>query len=201
VLHDPIPTLSPLSEFDLRIEYNICPEKKIYLHIGALDERKGTLHILDSLQYIPVTKQKKICLILAGKASNGFTLSLTNKIELVKQCDVQLIWINEFVSNSKMKSLFNQCDYVLIPYKNTEASSGILGHAVASEKIIIGTKGGLLGEIISTNNFGILIENVEPIAIAESMINIENITFNKKNAIKFIREHTLISFTETILKQ
>ncbi len=47
-----------------------------------------------------------------------------------------------------MKSYFEQTDYFLIPYKNVESSSGILGHAIAAGKPVIATDKGLIGDFV-----------------------------------------------------
>ena len=52
VLNDPIPVLQPLDGFNIHDLYNIEPERKILLHLGALSDRKGTLEFIRSALFV-----------------------------------------------------------------------------------------------------------------------------------------------------
>ena len=117
-----------------------------------------------------------------------------------KENNVQVIWDNQFVTNDLMKSLFDNCNVVLMPYKNTEASSGILGHAMASNKKIITTGTGLLKEIIENYTKGEILELVNPKSIAH-VIETMNLASNKESDLmdKFLIEHSPENFSKKIL--
>jgi len=172
MLPDPIPDLKPLDDFDIYDYYNIDRKSKIFLHIGALGNRKGTFEVIESALFLPKEKQKEITILLVGCVSNNEieTLMLKKIATSSKNSDVNIVWDNQFVSNAQMKSLFNQCHAVLMPYKNAEASSGILGHAVAANKKVIATSGGLLKDLIKENNLGVLIPKVTAKTIAHALI-------------------------------
>jgi glycosyltransferase involved in cell wall biosynthesis len=176
MLPDPVQNSIIKSDYDIFSEFNIERNKIIYLHIGGLAERKGSLDILDSIEYIDKETQKKICFIIAGKPDSGIVQKLTEKVDYYKKIsNMDIIYINRFIENDKMKSMFEQCHFVLIPYKNVESSSGILGHAALANKPVIGCSEGLLGELISKYNLGYTINSITPRAIAEKI----NITYNK----------------------
>lgn len=201
MLPDPIPLLNPLEGFDIYEEYNIDKNRKVFLHIGSLGDRKGTFQIVDSAKYISFEKQAEIFILLVGKAENSSAAEIiSNKIkDNVENSKVQIVWDNQFVSNEKMKSLFDQSYSILMPYKNTEGSSGILGHAAAANKKVISTGKGLLKEIIEEYQLGVLLENVTPNEIALTMEKVflchdENIKLNK-----FVLEHSPNKFSELII--
>jgi glycosyltransferase involved in cell wall biosynthesis len=176
MLPDPIQEIESTNEYDIRIEYKIEEQRKLYLHFGALAERKGTIDILESIAYIENELQPKISFIIAGKPDSSIEELLKEKIAYYqKSSKVQIIYINQFIENKKMKALFDQCDFVLIPYKNVESSSGILGHSAIAKKPVIGSPNGLLGELISGYNLGYLIQN----NTAESIGNKINETYNQ----------------------
>ena len=113
---------------------------------------------------------------------------------------VDIFWDDQFVGNALMKSLFNQCFAVLMPYKNAEASSGILGHAVAANKKVIITGKGLLKELIKENELGVLLNNVTPSEVAQKMVELlllKNQGDRKKNV--FLKERTPTIFAERLL--
>jgi len=201
VLADPIPVLLPENGFNIRDKFSIPSNKKIFLHFGSLDARKGTLEILEAFNYIEEKYISEITLLLIGTASSSeFDYKIKTRIKSITNNNINshIFYKNEFVSNSKMKSYFEQSDFVLIPYKNSEASSGILGHAVAASKPLISSKHGLIGELIKDNNFGVLLDNITPENIAKSIVKGLNTKFNFNNS-EFVLNHSADSFVNTII--
>ena len=203
VLYDPIPNLSPLKDFDIHSTYDIRPENEIFLHFGSLASRKGTFEVLEAASLLPKAHQRKVTILLVGKPENKTTEQqisaqiLSNR----KRSDVQIIWENSFVSNQTMKSLFLQCSAVLMPYKNPEASSGILGHAIAAKKPVITTGKGLLKELVEENNFGILLEEVKPMTVAKAFLKIRDIRTTDLAYETYLKRHTTNEFSTQLLAQ
>jgi glycosyltransferase involved in cell wall biosynthesis len=201
MLPDPIAELEPLENFDIYRQYSSCKSRKIFLHIGSLGDRKGTFEVIDSARYISEKIQNEIFILLVGMAEDKRTEQII--LDKIKQntakTKVKIVWDNQFVPHEMMKSLFDQSYAVLLPYKNTEASSGILGHAAASNKKIIATGKGLIKELIEDNNLGILLDSVSPIEIAakiDEIFDCQNPS-NSKNS--FVEEHSPIKFAALIL--
>ena len=203
-LADPIPQLTPINNFNIYQHYNISRDQKIFLHIGGLADRKGTLDIIKATEQIPTVLQSKIVVLLVGKG-NGKDVEEKIKRQMVlsKQNTLStIIWDNQFVPNSMMKSLFNDCDIVLMPYKNPEASSGILGHAMASNKKVITTGQGLLKEMVLTNNLGYLLNEVTPKSIASKMIEVLNDTsIYSDNTKNLVASHHPKVFSQLVLEK
>jgi glycosyltransferase involved in cell wall biosynthesis len=201
MLPDPIPELEPLNGFNIYEHYNIEPGRKIFLHIGGLGDRKGTFEIIDAAKSISDENQPDVAILLVGNAANKITEeAMLKKInEATDSTKVQVVWDNQFVSNSMMKSIFEQCSVVLIPYKNTEASSGILGHAVAANKYVIATGKGLIKELIQENDFGVLIDSITPFEIASKIESFLPLQLNNHLSSQFLKSHTPKEFAELII--
>ena len=201
MLPDPIPNLKPLEDFDIYSHYAINQERKIFLHIGALGDRKGTREVIESALHLGKVNQRKVAILLAGKASNAEDEK--SYLELIKdineRTNVHMIWDNQFVPNRMMKSLFNQCDTVLLPYKNAEFSSGILGHAAAANKRVIATNAGLIKNLVNRYQLGSLLDNPNAADLADKMTQIMSIAPNKEGQSKFVEEHSPEVFALTIL--
>lgn len=200
MLPDPIPSLNPLEGFDIYDFYTISRSRKIFLHIGSLSERKGTNEIVDAIDCISEANQELITILLVGKVNNEITASKIKSALENKSSKVQLIWSNDFVTNEMMKSLFDQCDVVLIPYKNAEASSGILGHAAAAKKSVIASGAGLLKEIIEENKLGVLLNEVTPKEIAnkiEGFFENNDVFYDKNDT--FVQIHSVNKFAQLVL--
>jgi len=201
MLPDPIPALTPAEGFDLRQHYKIEESRKVLLHIGSLGDRKGTFEIIESAALIAEELQSQICILLVGKAGNLETeKQIADGINKVSaKTKVKILWDNQFVPNDVMKSLFNQSDVVLMPYKNAEASSGILGHAMDSKTPVIATGSGLLKDIVLGYGAGALIDKVTEASIADAIGTINLSEYNATAVERFVQEHSSQRFVRTIL--
>lgn len=203
VLPDPIPIIKPTPNFSVRRNFKINSSRKIFLLFGSLSERKGVFEVLDSFNYLDKEEITNISLLLIGKANNETEQLIRHNISIIikKHSESQLIFINEFITESTMKSYFDQCDFVLLPYKNIESSSGVLGHAVAAGKPVIATNKGLIGNLVLKNNLGILLDDINPVEIASKMklaISKPNCKVNNQS---YIESHKPASFAYILLKQ
>ena len=201
-LPDPIPKIEALKEFSIHKYYKIEKERNIFLHIGSLGRRKGTLEVIKSLNYIPESSWKDIAILLVGKVSNDEERSeITNQFKSWQtQSNVKLIWDESFVTNEMMRSIFLQSDVVLIPYKNVEFSSGILGHAASAGKPVLATNGGLIRELVTKYELGSLLSVPDAKCIAEGMLSNPNVGFNEHLAQDFVKKHSTFNFCKTLFE-
>lgn len=167
-LNDPIPVLEPMHGFDCHTRYHLEPGRKILLHLGALDHRKGTLEFIRSATHIGAGQQEELAYLVAGSpSSKEMEEQIEQQIRIVNETTrVKAIYEPGFLPDAKMKSMLDQCYAIVIPYRNPEASSGILGHAASAGKPLIATGKGLLKELIEDYRLGLLIEGVAPALIA-----------------------------------
>jgi glycosyltransferase involved in cell wall biosynthesis len=201
VLPDPVPIFTPMPDFLIRETFNIESNRRILLHFGGLAERKGTFAILEAFNHLEINDIHKIALLLIGKADAKTNNIILGRIAALKKKypESLIVYKNEFVPYSMMKSFFDQCDIVLIPYTNVETSSGIIGHAIASNKPVIGINNGLLGEMIVENKAGIAIEKSTPELIASGIVTaLKNPVIGYKNE-KYLTEHSIEMFASIIL--
>jgi glycosyltransferase involved in cell wall biosynthesis len=204
-LGDPVTDFTPAPDFDLRFAYHIPAGNKIFLHVGTIEPRKGTLEIIDSLKYIDESIRANLQIIIIGKASKSFEQVIRQKIEEIKTSGGEnIIYENTFLENDRLKSLFEQVDFILMPYKNTEASSGILGHAIINRKPVIGPKQGLLGNLIAQNKLGYLLDSVDSVSIAKAITTCFYAPpeiCNEEMRLDYLDSHTSDKFATIILEQ
>ena len=198
-LPDPIPVIEEEANFDLRKRFEIGQDKKILLHFGSLRESKGTIELIQALNLLSDEIAPKCCLVIAGTPLNAqMETKVNSAIKNVKK--VQIVYFNEFISNSKMKAFFKQCNLVVMPYKNALASSGVIGHAIIAGKPVISTQQGLIGEIIKTNWKGELINRIEPEKIAKAIEKSFSSVYPDVDTKNFIEEHTPNHFAKLLLE-
>lgn len=174
VLPDPIPDYEEDPHFNPYKYYKINLSKKILLHVGGLDYRKGTLEIIESIDELSKQFSESYAMIITGKANKEFDAKIIEKIKNIRNKNFKLVYENTFISNEKLMTLFKNAEIVLIPYKNPEASSGILGYAMKYGKKVIAPANGLLGEIVSENNLGMTLNYINQNSIAQAINILEN---------------------------
>lgn len=146
--------------------------KITFLHFGGMGERKGTFDILDAIEQLTDDELKQSKFIFAGRiVSNPETYKhFIDRIDKLKRKSLHtnIVFQEGFLPFDQLDTLLEQADYILVPYKNTEQSSGVISHAARFSKPVIGPKEGLLGYLIDTYCMGHSLERIngETLAIA-----------------------------------
>jgi hypothetical protein len=164
------------------------------------------LDIIDSVKYLHEDIRLNISIIIFGKATVSFDQLIKQKIkDVTANFKVSIIYENAHVANDRLKSIFEQTDFILMPYKNSESSSGILGHAVVNKKLVIGPVAGLLGFLIKENKLGFLLDPVNAVSIAAAITDCFYLSPPEYREDKirnaFLSTHTSDIFANIILSQ
>jgi glycosyltransferase involved in cell wall biosynthesis len=168
---DPIPLIYPIDTFNVYQKYNISPGRKILFHFGSLSGRKGTEELIESVRHMDDDLRSQLAILILGKTYPDYSAHLLSKINVIKKRfpNTEIIFENVFLMDREMKTILSQCFCVVLPYKRTFSSSGIIGHAAASAKLIIGPSSGLIGRLILENNLGITIDKITPYNVAKAI--------------------------------
>ena len=144
--------------------------KLTFLHFGSLARRKGTIDILHALTMLSKDEQQKIHVIFAGHIQEEIRKEFYLLTDELRH-DVEFEIYDEFVSYKTIEELCSVSDYILIPYKNTAQSSGLIAYAAKYSVPVIGPKAGLLGRLIKKYGLGILLDNSDGISICHAIQN------------------------------
>lgn len=180
---------------EIKQEYNIGSDKEIFIHIGGLTRRKGTIEILDAIAQINAERLKDKCFVFAGRVIEDIEIDFYEKIEKLKD-NVQIIVLDQFCEYSVFAELCTIASYIIIPYKNTAQSSGICSYAAQFKVPVIGPTEGLLGSLIRDNGLGCTIKEITADKIAE-LINsgeYKNIKTDKIKAEEYLETSTPKNF-------
>lgn len=201
MLPDPIPTYEEEGGFDLHKNYNIPIDKKILLHPGTIDPRKGTYEIIEAIDFLAVKEIKDYAILIVGKANSTVESIVSKKIKELNNKKFTIVFDNSFVSNQRLKSIFLQSFAVLMPYKNSEASSGVLGHSIIANKCVLAPNSGLIGELIHEHEFGVLVEKIKPLDIAKGIELLGRFKLDITRVNNFISCHTVQMFSKVIFSE
>jgi len=208
MLPDPVPVLTPDPSFNLREKFNIESHRKIFLHIGSLTRRKGTLGILEAMKYLGEDELDKFSLVILGQADMEVDSAIrTYPPQPLPRPGrgqgggyVSLIYQNKFLTPAIFKSCIDQCDLLLAPYRYNESSSGIAGHAIAAGKPLLGVRKGLLGETIAEHGKGIFIQEATPAEISDGIRRALAVEIKASISRRYLEQHTGAIFAGNLLK-
>ncbi len=203
MLPDPVPVLMPEPGYNLREQFSIPDNHKIFLHIGSLLKRKGTLDILDSLQYLSQDELSKFTLLILGHAEPDMDQEIRTHLPPLPVSGRGLgggyVYQNTFLPPQVFKSTLDQSDLVLVPYRYSESSSGIAGHAIAAGKPLLAIRKGLLGDTVAEHGSGIFIDACDPIEIANGLKRALSANLQGKISKRYLQSHTKETFSRLMV--
>lgn len=191
-LPDPVPNIDISSVRSIREKLGIQDSGYVYLHFGGLTERKGTLEILKAIMITDEKTLSNKSFVFAGKVYDDIREEFYNLLEQAKQ-RTNILVFDEFCQYDFLYNLCKTCDCILIPYKMTNLSSGILGYAALFNKPVIAPEQGLIGDIVRENSLGITLRDVSASGISAAFnIYPESIINN------YVTENSVDNFINTL---
>lgn len=197
-LPDPAMKTAIINNIDIREKYNIPKEKRIFLHFGTLSARKGTLTILECIKLLPSDFLNKVAFIFAGRIEKEIENEF-NRLLLKCNSLVQIIVINNFCSYELLAQFCLSSDALLIPYKITSNSSGLLGYSALYNIKVIAPAEGLLGNLVRYYNLGYTIKDLNKKKLSDKIIDIVANSANVKFDSNYLEINNEYNFVKTII--
>ncbi len=148
-----------------REELGACNDDKVILHFGGMNIRKGTLTLLEAACSMSKEHLKDKIFVFAGIVSMDIKEKFDDYIlQLQQKCRV--VKFEDFCAYEFLADLCYSCDCIVVPYKNTSYSSGVIGDAAQYLKTVVGPSDGLLGKLIRRNRLGVTMNDNNPVALA-----------------------------------
>lgn len=154
---------------NIRSDFGITQNDILYLHFGGLNRRKGTLDIMEAIDLLSSEDLKSKVFIFAGKIDDNIKKEF---YELKKKNEYKskIIVFDEFCSYEFINNLCFSCDCILVPYHNTNQSSGVIGYAGYFKKPVIAPSKGLLGYLVREYNLGITLQEMDNQNLSKSIL-------------------------------
>lgn len=171
--------------------------KTVFLHCGGMSTRKGTFTILESIKKLSAEDRKKAVFIFAGRIAQEEKSEFEEQIKQLSHV-VNIFFFEGFLSFERLAGLFKQSDYILVPYKNVEQSSGIIGHAAQYNKPVIGPAEGLLGTLISEYKLGYTVAYLDADKLKKVISQLINEEAHIMDGSAYLREASAENFAKTI---
>jgi len=169
-LPDPVQVLSNAKSQleEMRNKLGINSNRKIFLMFGVFEKRKGIFQLLKAIELLPLNLCQNLCLLLVGSIGSESQV-ITWTYKLSRFLEVQVVNLDQFVSNQDVQLFFEMADVVLAPYQHHVGMSGILVRAAAAQKPVLSSDFGLMGEIVRRYSLGLAIDTTKPTEIAKGL--------------------------------
>jgi glycosyltransferase involved in cell wall biosynthesis len=173
--------------------------KIVFLHFGGLSVRKGTVDILKSIELLDNSLLEKVCFIFAGYLNEDIKATFNGLVS--KYSDkVQIEVFEGFCRYEFLGSLCSLADYLLLPYRSSSYSSGLLSFAAQFNLPVIGTSEGLLGSLIRSYRLGYSYKIKSPDDLAHALEKHIRMPSVKIDGRKYMEENTISNFQRIIFE-
>jgi len=175
---------------DVRQEIGVEDGRQMILHLGYLEERKGTLDVFEMIKNTPETDEKKYCVVFAGRLDEEIKDSFYKTINEL-DTSVQVIVQIGFLPYDMMGSLVKSADKVLLPYRTVNASSGIIGYCAQFKTPVYVPAKGLIGKLVADYKIGMTLDKFN------NLNDLAEITIDECD---YCESHTVEDFINDIYK-
>jgi len=150
---------------------------KRLLFFGFIRHYKG---LSDLLCAIPqVLNSYPVELVVAGEFWSKTKTETVAEIERL-QINDRVTIIDHYVKNEEIPQLFDNCDIVVLPYREATGSA-VANLAVEMEKPLVVTDVGALPSCVIPGKTGWIAEAANPVSLAENIIKALETPFNPEN--------------------
>jgi glycosyltransferase involved in cell wall biosynthesis len=171
--HGIIPLQNPPDPTDARKKLNLPSDRQIILFFGGIRPNKGLDILLKALEIVKSrTRNRRVLLVIAGSLLGRFNFESYS--DMIKKSDLSeyVQTFIHFIPEEEVDYFFAASDLVVLPYLKFEAQSGVLLRAYAHKKPVIVSNVGAMGELISSDEVGLVVEPGDAEPLAEAIISI-----------------------------
>jgi len=176
-----------------REKLNLPLDKKIILSVGNLIEVKGHKYAIEAMNEI-LRKRKDVLYIIGGSGPLREKLQKQIKDLGIQDC-VKLIG---FVPDDKINLWMNACDLFVLP-SLSEGNPTVMFECLGCGKPFIGTKVGGEPEIITSEDYGYLVEPANPKELSEKILIALDKEWDEEYILNYAKQFTWGRIAEEII--
>ena len=138
----------------------LSPEIPTLLFFGRIEKYKGLGVLLEAVKIVD-SNQASFNLVIAG---GGDLPAMPRDLTFVN-----LVLANRFIRDAEVRSFFENCDVVVLPYTGA-TQSGVIPMAYAFSKPVIASRIGALKEVVNDGITGLLVRPGDPSDLANAIL-------------------------------
>ncbi len=154
----------PRDTLECRKMLDLPQDKKIILTVGNLEPVKGQKYLVEAVQKVIRERKDVLCVIVgAGKVRT----TLTRQIRSLGLEDYIMLVGGK--PHGEISLWMNACDFFILPSLN-EGNPTVMFETLGCGKPFVGTRVGGVPEIITSDEYGLLVEPADPDDLAEKIL-------------------------------
>ncbi len=147
VLPDPWPTTPRQDARQARQQLDLPDDRCLFLHFGVAAHRKGLSDAIAAWQGLP--DANRATLIRVGPTSQEH-LDALGPLKAQGRAIVR----NKRISDAEIDLYLRACDWILLPYREHDGSSGLLAGAACAQRPVIASDYGVVGRRVKESKLG-----------------------------------------------
>lgn len=171
---------------------NLPTDKKIILSVGNLTEVKGHRYLIEAMQEISTHRKDVLCVIVG---TGPLERNLKKQINATKLQN-HIILVGK-KSHSEIPLWINACDFFVLPSLN-EGNPTVLVECLGCGKPFIGTKVGGIPEIITSEDYGYLVEPSNAHDLAKNIEMALNKNWDEEKIVNYAEQYRWENITKQI---
>jgi len=181
----------PISETRSRL--GIGQEDKIILNISRLYEEKGQKYLIEAVANIVKTYPEIICYI---GGSGPLKETLQNQINILNlQKNIKLIG---FIPDDIISIWMNACDFFVLP-SLSEGNPTVMFEALGCGKPFVGTKVGGVPEIITSDEYGLLVNPANSEDLVEKILMALDREWDREKILAYAKKYSWSNIASEIM--
>jgi glycosyltransferase involved in cell wall biosynthesis len=184
----------PVDTQRCRAALDLPQNKKIILYVGNFyGEVKGHRYLVDAISIIVKQRKDVLCIIVgSGKL----------QVDIEKQ--IRSLGLEDFIylpgkkAHDEIPIWMNACDIFVLPSLN-EGNPTVMFEALGCGKPFVGTRVGGVPEIITSDDYGLLVEPANPKDLAEKMQIAMNREWGNEKILHYAKRYTWENIAKEIM--
>jgi len=172
---------------------NLPQDKKIILTVGNLEPIKGQRYLVEAVQRVARERKDILCVIIgAGKLRTA----LERQIRSLGLEDY--IVLAEGKPHGEIPLWMNACDLFVLPSLN-EGNPTVMFEVLGCGKPFVGTRVGGVPEVITSDDYGLLVEPADPEGLAEKILVALDREWDQEAILAYAQRYTWKNIAKEIM--
>ena len=174
----------PHDSSECRKMLNLPQDKKIILTVGNLEPVKGQTHLIEAVTKIMQDRENILCVIVG-----------TGKLRTAFECQIRSLGLENSIIlaggklHNEIPLWMNACDVFVLPSLN-EGNPTVMFEALGCGKPFVGTKVGGVPEVITSDEYGLLVDPADPEDLAEKILVALDREWDREKILRYAERFT-----------
>ena len=183
----------PMDKAECRNKVGLSSDKKVILTVGNLVKIKGHKYLIEAMKEIVKKRRDVLCLIIG---SGNLKTRLENQIKKLEMAE--FVKLLGGIPHNEIAFWMNACDLFVLP-SLSESFGVVQVEAMACGKPIVATYNGGSEEIITSEDYGYLVETGNPERLAEKILLALDKNWNEEYILDYAKQFAWEKITKEII--